>query len=346
MDGALGFLPIVDESSPNGNYGIFDQRFALEWVKDNIVAFGGDSSMVTIVGQSVGAQSVAIHLTTPRSQQLFHRAIMESCPLGGIRFLTKREAQIQASDLMTYLGCINTNELECMRSKSADDILNAQYSIIQNQKLMDYTQPWGPYLDGNDIVKQIAQSFLDDDYQNKPIIMGFVADDARDSLYRLFPQPMNETQFSGFFSKMMIGKSTDIFHPSENNDYRDIASQLLLLYTFACPIKYISQHLSLANISIWNYVFDHPFSFDGWDPELTYCTNYSCHCVELPFLFHSVTLIGLNYSNDEEILAYSLIQYWGLLKISLDPAVYMEEVVIVTSYLMYVNLFIDYPGDE
>ena len=59
-------------------YGILDQREALRWVQRNIAAFGGDPAAVTIFGQSSGAGSVSIHLVTPLSWPLFHRAIIQS----------------------------------------------------------------------------------------------------------------------------------------------------------------------------------------------------------------------------------------------------------------------------
>jgi len=83
--GALGFLahPQLDnESSHNasGTYGILDQQAALEWVRKNIDAFGGDPSRVTIFGQSAGGESVLVHLASPTSKGLFQQAIVESGP--------------------------------------------------------------------------------------------------------------------------------------------------------------------------------------------------------------------------------------------------------------------------
>jgi para-nitrobenzyl esterase len=81
--GALGFLahPALSRESEHqvsGNYGLLDQIAALRWVKANIASFGGDPANVTLVGQSVGATSIAIMMVSPLADGLFHRAIMES----------------------------------------------------------------------------------------------------------------------------------------------------------------------------------------------------------------------------------------------------------------------------
>jgi len=73
--GADGFLYLGDGIA---NLGLLDQISALEWVRDNIAAFGGDPANVTIFGESAGAMSVGTLLALPRAHGLFRRTIMES----------------------------------------------------------------------------------------------------------------------------------------------------------------------------------------------------------------------------------------------------------------------------
>ena len=84
--GFLGFFahPAIDnEGHLNGNYGLMDQQFALEWVRRNIPAFGGNSQLVTLFGQSAGGLSTFCNLASPTAAGLFQRAIVESGSYAG-----------------------------------------------------------------------------------------------------------------------------------------------------------------------------------------------------------------------------------------------------------------------
>ena len=81
--GVFGYLADEDlaAESPNGttgNYGLLDQIKALEWVRDNVAAFGGDPGNVTVAGESAGAASVSAICTSPLAKDLFRRVILES----------------------------------------------------------------------------------------------------------------------------------------------------------------------------------------------------------------------------------------------------------------------------
>ncbi|MDY0289105.1 MAG: carboxylesterase family protein [Sphaerochaeta sp.] len=79
--GVLGFLSLPEltaEQGTSGNYAIQDQVKALQWVQDNIKAFGGDPANVTIGGQSAGAMDARVLLSTPSADGLYNRAILQS----------------------------------------------------------------------------------------------------------------------------------------------------------------------------------------------------------------------------------------------------------------------------
>jgi para-nitrobenzyl esterase len=97
--GADGFV-FLDDATPN--LGLLDQLAALEWVHDNIPAFGGDPDNVTIFGESAGAMSVVTLLSMPRSEGLVRRAIAQSG--AGHHTISVSTARLIAADLTSRLG--------------------------------------------------------------------------------------------------------------------------------------------------------------------------------------------------------------------------------------------------
>ncbi|MEF2550608.1 carboxylesterase family protein [Aurantimonas sp. A2-1-M11] len=94
--GFNGFAELFpgDERFAN-NAGLLDQRLALQWVRDNIAAFGGDPERVTIAGESAGAASVAFHMAAPGSHGLFGQAIAQS---GGLNLFYPRERAMEIGE--------------------------------------------------------------------------------------------------------------------------------------------------------------------------------------------------------------------------------------------------------
>ena len=77
--GPLGFLSLPElkeEARKTGNYGLYDQLIAIQWVKDNIEAFGGDPNNITVFGQSAGAMSIQLHCLSSLAEGLFQKAVM------------------------------------------------------------------------------------------------------------------------------------------------------------------------------------------------------------------------------------------------------------------------------
>ena len=158
--GSLGFLA-VPELGLTGNYGILDQRLALRWVAENIAAFGGDPSKVTIFGESAGAMSVGLHLfSIPADRGQFRAAIMESNPLAipYPSLLSQVEAKWQE-----FLGalCFETNQcnpdLAALRAlplaviETVDGDYESALDVIgrlQVPMAIANILPWTPIVDG------------------------------------------------------------------------------------------------------------------------------------------------------------------------------------------------------
>lgn len=122
--GVLGFL-YEEESGIVGNYGTQDQIVALKFVQENIGAFGGDPSQVTIFGQSAGASSVSVLMMDPVNSNLFHAAIMESNPFG-IPLRTPQSWRAIVNKFLSLVKCSRGSVRQCLEGVPLEEIIRAQ----------------------------------------------------------------------------------------------------------------------------------------------------------------------------------------------------------------------------
>jgi para-nitrobenzyl esterase len=122
----FGYLHLADIAGKayagSGVAGMLDIVLALEWVRDNIKAFGGDAGNVTIFGESGGGSKVSMLLAMPSARGLFHRAIIESGP--GLRGVEPRDATSLAERLLAKLDT-KANQWDKLQRLPAQQLLEA-----------------------------------------------------------------------------------------------------------------------------------------------------------------------------------------------------------------------------
>lgn len=215
--GAYGFLSTEDEVMP-GNYGLLDQVLALKWVQKNIHAFGGNPNQVTIFGESAGSSSVSLHVLSPLSKGLFHRAIMQSgCSLS-VWALERPASEISVEEYTrqvgSRVGCKDDNStqfLACLRKVDAQELFNASY-VVKHEVDIDIIAP--PRVETTfGFLPNYPQYILDNGLFNKvDTIRGFnsgewsfVIDDGDDDG---LTRPEFGTNFNNVFSSYSLNNKT------------------------------------------------------------------------------------------------------------------------------------------
>ena len=322
---SLGFLFLDREDAP-GNAGLFDQRMALEWIQDNIEAFGGNPKNVTLFGESAGAVSVSFHLLSPLSRNLFSQAIMQSggptCPWA---IIDRKEAKSRSLALAAAVSCPSSEDdlesvIECLRRT---DPLSLVFNETGNFGVVEF--PFVPIVDGSFLDELPEVSLKTKNFKKTKIMTGSCKDEGTFfiiyHLVDMFKKTEDVYISRDDFVKIVdelnpyvpkIGKEailyeyTDWLDPDDPIKNRDSVDKMVGDYHFTCHVNELANKYAASGNDVFMYYLVHRSSYSPWPKWMGVV-----HGDEINFIFGEPIDPKFGYTPAEVALSRKFMRFWA-----------------------------------
>jgi para-nitrobenzyl esterase len=259
--GVFGFLShpqLTRESAhgASGNFGLMDQIAALEWVKRNIAAFGGDPASVTIAGHSAGAEDVGLLLLSPRARGLFARAIQQSGTAGfGLPPRTLAENEKIGEAFAQAAGVTqDESQIHALRAIDGRKLLDAQM-LLESPALADSSFLFlQAVMDGWIVTGPPAELMRNGKSARVPLLIGNTAQElslqggdsaVRRGVVRIFGPAAD--QALGLYGLH------DGTQPPDDPILGSTAMQIAADDTFRCPAEFTAATHAAAGPRVWRF---------------------------------------------------------------------------------------------